>query len=68
MRTQPAQPLLVPTVTVAQLLSINPKTVMRLVADGALQAVYIGPRSHPRFRRADVERLAQEGWRQEGGP
>lgn len=42
----------------ARLLGVSVDTVRRMVEAGKLQAVYLRPNAHPRFRVRDVEALA----------
>ncbi|CAN5860351.1 hypothetical protein BH23ACT8_BH23ACT8_15700 [soil metagenome] len=54
---QPMDSVLLTTPRAAELLSLSPRTVKRLVADGRLASVKIG--GARRIRRADLDRYAE---------
>jgi excisionase family DNA binding protein len=54
---QKERPALVNLAEVAAILGVHRNTAHRLVAAGTLRPVRIAGLGHPRYRRADVERL-----------
>lgn len=45
----------------AAILGISPRSMLRLLAAGSLEPVWIAGLGRPRYRRADVEALVRDG-------
>jgi predicted site-specific integrase-resolvase len=55
------RPALLTQLESANLLGISRQSLRRLIAAGSLEPVWIAGLGRPRYRRADIEKLVEEG-------